>query len=186
MAIQWAAINSGMVAETTGTAAATTSIWGAASLTISGFFAGVSAAFTAMVATMVSIITAVGTFIMGVLSAIAAALTETIFGIPWAGAILVGIAMIAGALAATGNLGFKEGGISDFGAGTPTVLHGQEAVIPLDERGASFMADVMGMGGQSGGPSSQHIVVQLDGRVLTQAVLRGMPAEVRLRLGNAF
>lgn len=176
--VQWGAQQALMVAQTAGTAAATTGIWAGATATISGFFAATGAAFTAVVANMVAVLTAVGTFIMGVLSSIAAALTATVFGIPWAGAIVVGIGLIAAALAATGNLGFKDGGIGDFGSGTQATLHGQEAIIPLNSRGASFMQETLGMGESGGKPITQNIV--LDGRMLARSVANYLPSELRL------
>lgn len=167
-----------IVASDTAAAATTVGIWGAAGVAISGFFAATLAGFEAMVGTMVATLTAVGTFVMGVLSAIAAALTETIFGIPWAGAILVGIALIAAALAATGNLGFKDGGIGDFGSGTPATLHGQEAIIPLNDRGAAFMQDAFG-----GGGGSQTIIVQMDGREMARRTMQYMPGIFTMKTG---
>lgn len=148
-------------------AAATAGTWAGAGAVITGVFATVTASFAAMFATLVSIVTAVGTFIMGVLSAIASALTATVFGIPWAGAILLGIGLIAAALAATGNLGFKEGGIGDFGSGTQATLHGPEAIIPLNSRGANFMREVFG----EGEGSQRPIIVKtyLDGRQIAIA-----------------
>jgi hypothetical protein len=179
MATQWLGQQALMVAQTAGTASLTTAIWGAATATITGFFAATGAAFTAVVANMVAVLTAVGTFIIGVLSSIAAALTATVFGIPWAGAILVGIGLIVGALAATSNLGFQDGGIGDFGRGTPAMLHGQEAIIPLNGRGAAFMQDVFGSGG-SGGPVQRiEVPVYLNGREIARATAREMPAAWR-------
>lgn len=177
LAIQFAA-QEAMKTTAAGTAAGLyTAIWGGASVAVSGFFAATSAAFTAMVANMVAIMTAVGEFVMGVLAAIADALTSTIFGIPWAGAILVGIALIAAALAATGNLGFKEGGIGDFGSGTQATLHGPEAIIPLNSRGASFMRNAFG--GGTGGEITIKVPVSLDGRQIAFATARYQPAAWR-------
>ena len=114
---------------------------------------------------------------MGVLSAIATALSETIFGIPWAGAIIAGIALIAAALAATNNLGFKDGGIGDFGSGTQATLHGPEAIIPLNSKGASFMRDAFG--GGMGGEITIKVPVNIDGRQVAFATARHQPAAWR-------
>ena len=129
---------------------------------------------------MVAVLTAVGTFVMGVLSAIAEALTATVFGIPYAGAILLGVAAIAVALAATGNLGFKDGGIGNFGSGTPATLHGQEAIIPLNRRGAAFMQDAMG--GSGGGQPNITVKTYLDGRQIAIAQSDGQISALR-RMG---
>lgn len=171
------ATNAAIVAGDTAAATATVGVWGGAALAISGFFAGTLAGFEAMVGTMVTTVTAVGTFISGVLSAIATALTATVFGIPWAGAIVVGIALIAAALAATGNLGFKDGGIGNFGSGTPATLHGQEAIIPLNGRGAAFMREAMGSGGWNG--QIIHTHVMLNGREIARAVSDDLPSALR-------
>lgn len=177
LVIQHAAQQALIVAQTAGTAAATTGIWAGATAAISGFFAATGAAFTLVIANMVAVLTAVGTFIMGVLTAVAEALTATVYGIPWAGAVVVGIALIAAALAATGNLGFKDGGIGDFGSGMPATLHGKEAIIPLNSRGAGFMQDTLGLG-EGGGPVTQNII--LDGRLLARSVADHLPSELRL------
>ena len=161
--------NAAIVAGDAAAAGATVGIWAGASAAILGFFAGTLAGFEAIVGTMVATVTAVGTFVMGVLSAIAAALTATVFGIPWAGAILVGIGLIAAALAATGAIEFAKGGIVT----RPTLgllgEAGPEAVIPLRDT-------ELGSGG-----TQQTIIIELDGREISRNSLRYLPALVRMK-----
>lgn len=173
------ASNATIVAGEAATAGATVGIWGAAGTAILGIWGTITSAFSAMAATMVGVLTAVGTFVMGVLEAIASALTATVFGIPYAGAILLGVAAIAAALALTGNLGFKDGGIGDFGAGTPATLHGREAIIPLNKRGADFMREALGGQGGGSGIGSLTVPVMLDGREIARAVVNDLPHALR-------
>jgi hypothetical protein len=169
--------NATIVAGDAAAAGATVGIWSGAALAISGAFAATLAGFQAMIGTMVGMLTAVGTFVMGVLTAIAEALYDTIFGSPWAAAITIGVIGIAAALAATGNLGFREGGIGNFGDGTQTTLHGQEAIIPLDGRGARFM-NQLGFGG-GGRAQTINVPVYLDGRQIAFATARHLPGAFR-------
>lgn len=159
--------NTAIVASEAGAATASVSIWAGASAAIVGFYATVAAGFATISASLILAVTAVGTFVMGVLSAIAAALTATVFGIPWAGAILVGVAAIAAALAATDNLPkLAEGGIV---TGPTLALIGEagpEAVVPLD--------------GSHGFGGEQTIIIELDGRTIARNVLEHMPREIRV------
>lgn len=195
MATQWilsegaraaatATTNGVIVASNTAAASSSVSIWAGASSAIVGFFGAVAGGFAAIAGALVTTVVAVGTFIMGVLGGIAAALTATVFGIPYAGAILVGIGAIAAALAATGNLPkFKDGGIV---TGPTMGLIGEagasEAIIPLNSQGAGFMADMLGLSA-SGRGQGQTISIFMDGAMFRRWILQGMPDDVRLRAG---
>lgn len=172
------AANATVVASHGATAAASVSIWAGASSAILGFYGSVTAGFTALSVTLVAAVKAVGVFVMGVLSAIAAAMKATIFGIPVGIAIVAGVAAIAAALAATGNIpGLAEGGI----VRRPTLAligeAGPEAVVPL---GRSF-GGAGGFAAAGGGPMSQTIIVQLDGRELMRYVSDKLIPQLRLR-----
>ncbi len=160
-------------AITTTEAAAEVSIFAAAQAAIVGMFAAVSAAMTSIFASLMVGVTAVATFIMGVLSAIATALTATIWGIPYAGAILLGIAAIGAALALSGAVKLAKGGVVD----KPTLAMigeaGPEAVVPLDQ---------YNRGGNSG---TQTIIVELDNRVIARANIKGQMKEFRIKGVNA-
>jgi len=174
LAAQWA-LQQSMQA---GAAAATTAIWGAASTSIMGMFAAVGGAFAALGASLMTVLTAVGTFVMGVLTAIAKALTATVFAIPYAGAILLGVAAIAVALAATKTIKFANGGIVN---GPTNALIGEggspEAVIPLNSRGSDFMQRAFG--GMGNGQKVEQTIV-LDGRVLARSVSDNLPSVLRM------
>ena len=79
------------------------------------------------------------------------------------------------------SVAFANGGIGDFGSGTPATLHGKEGIIPLNSRGAAFMADLLGMGGGGG---EQRIFVMLDGRTIGEAVADRMMDRVYVEVGT--
>jgi hypothetical protein len=125
-------------------------------------------------------LTAIGEAIMGFLSAVAAAMKATIFGIPVGVAILVGVAGIAAALVAMKAIKFAEGGIA---TGPTQALIGEggssEAVIPLNRRGAAFMRETLGLGG---GVQRIEVPVYLDGRQIALAVSNRQDSALR-RMG---
>jgi hypothetical protein len=174
----------GNAAIVTGNAVAATasaSIWTGAGTTILGMFGAVAGGFKALALSMVATVKAVGTFIMSVLSSIAAAMKATVFGIPVGIAILAGVAAIAVALAATGNIpGLAEGGIVT-GPTMAQVGEGgsPETVIPLNDRGARFMQSAMGFGSNG----TQVINLNVDKKLLTRIVVKGMPDVVHTKLG---
>jgi len=77
---------------------------------------------------------------------------------------------------AKGTDGFKN-----FGAGTPVILHGWEAVVPRDQANAT----VTGGGGAAAlGGGMMTVIVEADGRQISRIVAPYLPGEVR-RLGLA-
>jgi hypothetical protein len=167
--------NTARLTTETVTATGSVGIWGAASTAIVGMYAGVASGFAAIGGALIGVLTAVGTFVMGVLTAIGTALTATVFGIPWAGAIFAGVILIGLALsAATGLVELAEGGIVK----SPTMAligeKGPEAVIPLDQ-----------LGKQGSAPTEQTIIVELDGRAIARSVTKQLFPMLRIQGVNA-
>lgn len=165
-----------IVASNTGAAAASVGLWAGATTAISGMFAGVMVlAKTFWVEALLPALIAIGKTIVSVMTAIADLMADTIFGIPVAVAMIAGIALLVGTLAAAGALKFDKGGIGNFGTGTPAMLHKTEAIIPLDSRGAGFMQQVFG------GASDRPQVLQLfmDGRQFAIAMSDHTPGSLR-------
>lgn len=154
-----------------------------AQATILGLFGAVQGALKFMfVEMLLPAIIAVGNFIMGVLTAIAKAMAGTIFGIPAAIVIMAGVALIGVAIAA-GVGAFASGGIV---TGPTMGMIGEagdsEAIIPLNKSGASFMSEMLGMGGGSGG-GEQTIYVMLDGRTIAEVVGDKMLDRIYIQAG---
>jgi hypothetical protein len=144
-------------------AAGTAGVWGGAASFIIGAWGTVTGALGSMFATLVGMMTAVGLAIMKVLSAIASALSATVWGIPYAGAILLGVALIAASLVALKAVKFAEGGLV---TGPTLGLLGEagpEAVIPLDR---------MGDFGGGGGSRPIMTTINIDGKKVARALTR--------------
>jgi hypothetical protein len=152
LAVEWAKSAALKVATETATAGATVSIWGAASGAMVGIFGAVTGAIQGLfTSTIIPFFVAIGKALMAFLSSIAAAAKATIFGIPYGALILAGVAVIGAAIGTLVAFAFKDGGIA---TGPTMGLIGEagssEAVIPLNKRGAAFMRETLGMGGDGG------------------------------------
>lgn len=206
LATQWLLIQSGMVAATasgeaaktaaaatgaalrvgitTTEAAAEVGLMEGAQATILGLFGAVQGALKFMfVEVLLPAVIAVGTFIMGVLESIATGFASTGFGIVVAIAIVAAVAGIALAIAA-GVGAFASGGIV---TGPTMGMIGEagdsEAIIPLNKSGASFMSEMLGLGGNGAGGGEQTIYVMLDGRTIAEVVGDKMLDRIYIQAG---
>ncbi len=171
LAIEWAKSAALKLGTESATAGATVSIWGAASGAMVGIFGTVTGAIKGLfTSTIIPFFAAIGKALMTFLTAIAGAAKATIFGIPYGALILAGVAVIGAAIGSLMAFAFKDGGIA---TGPTMGLIGEagssEAVIPLNKRGAAFMRETLGMGG-NGGVSRIEVPVYLDGRRIAMAV----------------
>ena len=167
---------------------------------IAAMSTGTLVSIGAMAAAALAIAGAVSAVVTGIAYGAAAIMAATPFGQPAAGALIVATtgfelttaaAIIAAGVAVTSALttataaqgveafgpGFASGGIGDFGSGTQATLHGREAIIPLNSRGASFMGEVFGSSGGSG--QIIHTHVMLNGREIAMAVSNDLPSALR-------
>lgn len=184
------ATNGTIVASNATAAAASGASWSASLQIVWGEIVLLGAAVKAFfVETIWPMIVSFATSVVGVLEAIATALGLTaLFGNFW-GVVAAGVLMaaVAGITASLAVGAFKEGGIV---TGPTLGLMGEagspEAAIPLNDRGAAFMASMMGLGnGRSNQQMQQVIIVQLDRRELARAVFDGLPDVVWARTGLA-
>lgn len=145
------------------------------------------AVMTGLAEASIGVLEGIVVAIAGVFEAMAAALAASIVGAEFApgmaaageaafsagsGAVDIAGGLINESLAtAVGAVALAKGGVVNV----PTLAligeRGREAVVPLDG---------------PGGFGNQTIILMQDGRETTRTVLRHMPREVRLRLGNAF
>lgn len=181
------AADAAIVASNTTSATASAVVWSASFEAVYGQILLLGTAVKAFfVETIWPMIVQFATSIIGVIEAIATALgLSALFGNFWgavgAGVLLAAAAGISAALAAGA---FAKGGIV---TGPTLGLMGEagspEAAIPLNDRGAAFMRQTMGFG-DGGGAGVVIIRNELNGRVLSEEVMRNMPGIYRLKMGN--
>jgi hypothetical protein len=133
--------------------------------------------------TILPFLTIVGTAVTDFLVAIGTALGFTGFGAPLAVGIFIAAAALAAVVVGLSAIKFAHGGIV---TGPTMGMIGEsgskEAVIPLNDRGAGFMAKAMGMGGARREHAvSQTIVVEFDGKPLMKLVANNLPSMLRLK-----
>lgn len=84
--------------------------------------------------------------------------------------------------APTGGVGMPQyregtdGKFVDFGAGTPVMLHGWEAVVPRETPGGSTPP----LGGAAGAPIQITVISQLDGRQVARNQVKYLPGQLAL------
>lgn len=172
--------NAAMLAGDGAAAGGHVTIWAAANKAIVASFGVTAGAVQAFfVKTVIPFFVAIGKALMTFLSSIAGAAKATIFGIPYAVAILAGVAVIGAAIGSILAFAFKDGGIA---TGPTMGLVGEagssEAVIPLNKRGAAFMRETLGMG--DGNQSVIQNRIYLDGREIAIAMSDRQPSALRL------
>jgi hypothetical protein len=167
--------NAAILATEMATATAMTGIWTSTAAFVTGTFGALTGAIMGFfTATIIPFFASIGTMLMSFLSAIAAAASATIFGIPYGVAILAGVAIIG---AAIGSL-YAFHAFADGGVVTKPTLGlvgeaGPEAIIPLDQLG------------QMGGGGETTVVIELDGRQMAKSVFDNMTSVTRMRMGRA-
>ena len=92
------------------------------------------------------------------------------------GVVLIGTAIAAG----VGALA-KGGIVTGHTLGLMGEAGSAEAAIPLNERGAAFMQQTMGLSAGTGAGTEQTIIIQLDGRTISKAVANDLPSILRLK-----
>lgn len=173
--------NATIVAGDAAAATATTSIWAGAGAAITGTFGAMAGAISLFfTGTLIPMFVAVGTAVTTFLSAIASSLTISVFGAAFSVPVWAAVGLVAAAIGVISAFAFADGGIV---TGPTMGMIGEagsnEAVIPLNKRGASFMRDALG--GGSGGGGSQTVIVQLDGKQIARATFDNMPSVMRVR-----
>src|SRR5262245_4728131 len=165
------AVASAVLAATANQAAAAASAgaWAGAATGIGAALLSIGAAAKALwIEALLPLLVTIGEAIMAFLSAVAAAMKATIFGIPIGIAILIGVAAIGAALVAMKAIKLAEGGIVTGPTLAMVGEAGPEAVIPLDRAG-------MGMGGVQ----TIIVPVNLNRREIMRVIVEDLPSALR-------
>lgn len=173
--------NAAIVAADTAGATATVSIWGGAGAAMVGLFGTISGAIMGLITgTILPALIEAGTAVITFLSGIASALDASIFGAPFSIPVWAAVALVGAAIGSIAAFAFADGGIA---TGPTMGLVGEagssEAVIPLNKRGAAFMRETLGMGGNGGQAVIQNRIY-LDSREIAIAMSDKQPSALRL------
>jgi hypothetical protein len=177
LAVQWGITEAAKLAATSGAAAGVLAIWEGTAAAITGTFVTMTAAVMLFMSeTVIPALVSIGEAVAEFLFALGEAETVTIFGAEVGIATIAAAATVLAAVGALAAFSFRKGGIGDFGSGQPAMLHGKEAIVPLDGRGAKFMQEAFG---DQGGGKVIHTHVYLNRREIASAVSEDTPGALR-------
>jgi len=172
--------NAAIVAGDAAGAGATVSIWGGAGAAMVGLFGTITGAIQGLImGTIFPALVETGGAVVTFLSGIASALDSSVVGAPFSIPVWAAVALVGAAIGTIAAFAFKDGGIV---TGPTMGLIGEagsnEAVIPLNSRGAAFMREAFG--GMGGGNRPIQNRIYLDGREIAVALSDRQPSALRL------
>lgn len=147
-------------------------LWDGVATGIMGTFQVIGAAVKAFfLETIIPALIAIGEVVMKFLIALAEAAADTIFGIPYAIAILAGVALLAAAIGSLVAFAFAEGGLVKGPVFGMVGEAGPELIVPLDRVGD--------LGGGRGGNAT--IILEWDGTPVMRYMTDKLPEMLRIK-----